>query len=156
MVGEPISGYVRDPEEWLRRQERRTEELLAKAEEAKSSLAGNTVTQASPDGVVTIRVNPGGGLTGLTLTRDAERMPHAQLASLIMRTYQLASGKAAGKTMEIMSALVGEQSDTLDFLRSTMPEPIENNDVARPSEVAERVRYDDEEGFQGFNGRGDG
>ncbi|MEC3977659.1 hypothetical protein [Amycolatopsis sp. H20-H5] len=52
----PFGGQVRDPQEWMREQERRGAELLAKAEEAKTELANNIVTLSSRDRLVTVRV----------------------------------------------------------------------------------------------------
>lgn len=142
-----FSGGIRDPHEWLHEQEQRTSALLAKARDAQASLAENSVTLASPDQVVTITVNPGGGMTGLTLSPDADRMGHRQLAGLVMATYNQAARQAATRTMEIMSELVGGDSEALDLVRQAMPAPPEDEDPRRSG-----TNIDDDGGFQGFRG----
>ncbi|MFC3448444.1 YbaB/EbfC family nucleoid-associated protein [Amycolatopsis speibonae] len=133
----PFGGQVRDPQEWMREQEQRSAALLAKAEQAKTDLENNVVTLSSPDRMVTVTVNPGGGLTSLALSPQAQERPPAQLASLIMSTYRKATTKAADRTLEIMAGLTGEDSDAVDFIKSTLPpreEPQaapEQNDSAR-------------------------
>lgn len=158
-MSEPFTGGIRDPLEWKREQEQRTSALLAKAEEAKLRLAENIVSQTSADHVVTLSVNPGGGLTGLTLTQDADRMPHTQLASLILSTYNQAARKAAEQTMEIMSTLVGPDSGALDILRESMPMPVDEQGHAPDARRARRTRDSDpDEGYEGdapLFGRGD-
>jgi DNA-binding protein YbaB len=153
----PFGGNIRDPHEWMREQEQRTALLLAKAEDVQARLAQNTVSHTSPDRVVTVTVNPGGGLTGLTLTPDADRMDHRQLANLILTTYTQAARQAATHTMEIMTDLVGPNSEALDIVREAMPELPETEDDQRLDDFrrAPRTNIDDDDGFQGFNGGGD-
>ncbi|WP_414937256.1 YbaB/EbfC family nucleoid-associated protein [Amycolatopsis sp. cmx-11-51] len=117
----PFGGHVRDPQEWMREQEQRSAALLAKAEQAKADLENNVVTLSSPDRLVTVTVNPGGGLMSLALSPQAQERPPAQLASLIMSTYRKATTRAADRTLEIMAGLTGEDSDAVDFIKSTLP-----------------------------------
>jgi DNA-binding protein YbaB len=156
-VSTPFTGNVRDPYEWMREQEQRTNALLARAEEAQTRLAENTVTHSSQDRTVTVTVNPGGGMTALELSPEAERMSHRQLASLILTTYNQAARQAASQTMDIMAGLVGPNSEALDIVRDAMPELPETEDEERLEGFrrAPRTDIDDEEGFQGFNGGGD-
>lgn len=114
--------HVRDPHEWMREQEQRTAELLAKAEQAKAALAENVVTHVSSDGLVRLQVNPGGALTSLEIAQSAERIPMARLAGIILQTYGQATTAAAARTVEIMSELTGPDSDSLEFLKSTLPQ----------------------------------
>lgn len=154
--GEILSGEIRDPHEWMREQEARTANLLAKAQDAQVQLAQNTVTLASPDRSVTVTVNPGGGLTALSLTPDTERMGHRQLAGLILNTYTQAARQAATQTMQIMSGLVGADSEALDIVRQAMPELPETEQDERLDGLRRppTTTIDDEDGFQGFNGGG--
>jgi DNA-binding protein YbaB len=117
--------HVRDPHEWMREQEQRTAALLAKAEQAKAALAENVVTHVSSDGLVCLQVNPGGALTSLEIAQSAERIPMTRLAAVIMSTYGQATTAAAARTVEIMSELTGPNSDSLEFLKSTLPQPAE-------------------------------
>ncbi|SER92964.1 Conserved DNA-binding protein YbaB [Actinokineospora terrae] len=143
-----FGAHIHDPQEWMREQEQRTAALMAKAQDAQELLAANSVTHSSADRVVSVTVNPGGGLTGLTLSPEAERMRHGQLATLIQATYTQAARKAAARTMEIMSDLVGGDSEALDIVRRSMPADPEPDDRPRP-------HLDDDEGFGGVYGKGD-
>src|SRR4051812_4644621 len=141
----------------MREQEQRTNALLARAEDARTRLAENTITHSSQDRTVTVTVNPGGGMTALELSPEAERMSHRQLASLILTTYNQAARQAASQTMDIMAGLVGEDSEALDIVRESMPELPETEDEERLEGFrrAPQTDIDDEEGFQGFTGGGD-
>lgn len=139
-----LGAHVRDPYEWMREQERRTEELLAKAERAKSALAENIVSHASPDKSVQLTVNPGGGLDSLELGPTAQGMQPAKLSALIMRTYREATTKAADRTLEIVSEFGGPNSETVDFIRSTLPPREEPEGDAQPPSPA---RADDDDDF---------
>ncbi|OLR93847.1 YbaB/EbfC family nucleoid-associated protein [Actinokineospora bangkokensis] len=139
-------GTIRDPHEWLRQQEQRTAALLATAQDAQAQLAQNSAVVTSPDRAVSITVNPGGGLTALTLSPDADRMGHRRLAALIMSTYQQAARQAATRTMEIMAGLVGPDSEALDLVRQAMP-------AAPGPEAPDAPPSTEDDGFHGFGGR---
>lgn len=125
--------HIRDPHEWMREQEQRTADLLAKAEQAKAALAENVVTHVSSDGLVRLQVNPGGALTSLEIVQSAERIPMARLAGIILQTYGQATTAAAARTVEIMSELTGPNSDSLEFLKSTLPQPVDADPDAAPA-----------------------
>lgn len=124
---------IRDPHEWMGEQEQRTAELLAKAEQAKSALAENVVTHVSPDGLVRLQVNPGGALISLEISQSAERIPMARLAGIILQTYGQATSAAAARTVKIMSELTGPNSDSLEFLKSTLPQPADAGELEAPT-----------------------
>jgi hypothetical protein len=102
---------------------------------------------------VTVTVNPGGGMTALSLSAEAKRIGHRQLASLILTTYN----QAAAQTMEIMSSLVGQDSEAPDVVRRAMPElpATEQEERLEGFRRGPRTEFDDEEGFQGFHDGGD-
>ncbi|MFC0111444.1 YbaB/EbfC family nucleoid-associated protein [Kibdelosporangium aridum] len=153
----PFAENIRDPHEWMREQEQRTAALLAKAQDAQARLAENSVTRTSQDQVVTVTVNPGGGMTALSLSPEADRMGHRQLAGLILTTYNQAARQAATQTMQIMAGLVGEDSEALDIVRQAMPELPATEQEERLENFGRgpRTDFDDEEGFQGFSDGGD-
>lgn len=149
--------HIRDPHEWMREQEQRTAALLAKAEEAKAALAENVVTHVSSDGLVRLQVNPGGALTSLEISQSAERIPMARLAGIILQTYGQATTAAAARTVEIMSELTGPNSDSLEFLKSTLPQPVDAEpDVtpppppAAPGQAPRPAAHADDEVFDGI------
>lgn len=121
---------ITDPAKWLRDQEQRIAKLQEQANRTKQELAESVVTVASRDQAVTVTVNPAGVLLELRISPHAERLSSAQLTSKIMETYQKARSQAAARTVEIMSGLIGNDSDAMDFLRSTLP-PIDDEDLGR-------------------------
>jgi DNA-binding protein YbaB len=139
---EPFGARIRDPQEWMREQEQRSAALIEKAEHAKSELAANIVTHSSPDGLVTVTVNPGGGLDALVLSPQAQGKPVVQLSALIMSTYRQATTKAADKTLEIMAGLTGRDSEAVEFIKSTLP-PREEPESEPPADP--RFSFDDQE-----------
>ncbi|MDT7728500.1 MAG: hypothetical protein QOI21_5076 [Actinomycetota bacterium] len=138
---EPFAAQIRDPHEWMREQERRSATLIEKAEHAKSELAANIVTHSSPDRLVTVTVNPGGGLDALVLSPQAQGRPVAQLSALIMTTYRQATTKAADRTLEIMAGLTGQDSEAVEFIKSTLP-PREEPEPEPPADP--RFSFDEE------------
>lgn len=110
-----------DPETWLREQDARIEALKAEAEQAGAALAAARVTRVSQDMSVTVTVNPSGGLEDLLLTARATQLGPTRLAAVVLDTYAKACADAARSTLEIMSGLVGNNSEAMEFLRSTLP-----------------------------------
>lgn len=119
---------ITDPAKWLRDQEQRIAKLQEQANRTKQELADSVVTVISRDQAVTVRVNPAGVLLELRISPQAERLGAAQLTARIMETYQKARSQAAARTVEIMSGLVGYDSDAMNFLRSTLPD-IDDEDL---------------------------
>ncbi|MFL6141549.1 MAG: YbaB/EbfC family nucleoid-associated protein [Labedaea sp.] len=89
----------------------------------REELTSTTVAETSRSGAVGVTVNPGGILTDLRLGRPASDLSLIELAAAIMETYQRAIVKAAKRSTEIMTGLVGEDSDAMRFLRAAVPEP---------------------------------
>jgi hypothetical protein len=87
----------------------------------------------SPDGLVRLQVNPGGALISLEISQSAERIPMARLAGIILQTYGQATSVAAARTVEIMSELTGPNSDSLEFLKSTLPQPADAGELEAPT-----------------------
>jgi hypothetical protein len=129
---------ITDPEQWVRDQEQRSARLVAEAERVREELASTVVTETSRDGAVSLTVNPGGILTDLRLGRTASDLSLLKLASAIMDTYRRAIGTAADRTTEIMAGLIGEDSDTMHFLRTALPPP--------ENETPRRRRWPGDEG----------
>lgn len=112
---------ITDPHQWLREREQRTADLMAEAERARDELEATAVSITSHDQSVTVTVNASGVLLDLSLSPRAEGMTLTQLSSQIMYTYAQACSEAADRTVEIMSGLIGDDSESMDFLLSTLP-----------------------------------
>ncbi|KAB2362696.1 MULTISPECIES: YbaB/EbfC family nucleoid-associated protein [Actinomadura] len=123
---------IADPEKWLRDQQQWAAAMKERADRAQRELAGNTTTLTSRDHAVTVTVNPSGVLLDLRLSSHADRMSGAQLTASIMETYRKACGRGAARTVEIMSQVVGDDSEAMDFLRAALPPADEDDDQDRP------------------------
>ena len=137
--------HLADPDQWIREQERRSAELAEKAEQTKRELAESATTVSSPDGAVSVTVNPGGVLIDLSLSRKADDLSFTQLQTVIMQTYQRATARAAARTVEIMAPLLADAPDSLAFLKSTMP-VLDQAEEPKPTAPTP----DPDAGFTGF------
>ncbi|MBP2476125.1 DNA-binding protein YbaB [Crossiella equi] len=135
-----MTGPIIDPHAWLAAQEARIVALQARAEQAKQELSDAHTTVSSRGGAVTVTVNPGGALTALRLTAKADQLGHQALAAEIMTTIRQAQGRAGQRTAEIMAAVIGDDSEAMDFIKEQLPEQVEE-DAPPP-----RRRPDDEGG----------
>jgi DNA-binding protein YbaB len=95
--------------------------MQQKSARVQGQLRDLVTTVSSVDGAVTVTVNPEGVLSGLVLSPRAEGMSPAQIANQILQTYEMACSQASARTVEIMSGLVGENSEAMDFLRAQLP-----------------------------------
>jgi DNA-binding protein YbaB len=120
-------------EEWVSSYLRRAEETQARAEEAKSKLAQVAATLASPDEAVKLTVTASGALARLEFGTAAETMSREALAESVLATARQAQVQAAQQVATVMSPLIGEDSDAMDFLRRQFPDPAEPEGASEPS-----------------------
>ncbi|WP_137815862.1 hypothetical protein [Gandjariella thermophila] len=92
--------------------------------------------------------NRAGVLTDLRLSSRAEGMRAPQLANSIMETYRRAMARGASRTVEIMSPLIGENSASMDFLRSAMPQLDEPGEERRSRPARPGGGDDESPGFR--------
>ncbi len=114
---------MRTPEEIMQSLESRVAVLQEQAGRVEHLLAESATTAASEDEVVTVTVNAGGALTGLQFSPGARGMSGAGLAELTLETYRRATEEAGRKTAEIMSDLIGADSEAADVLQSFTRRP---------------------------------
>lgn len=150
-----FDGITADPERWAREQEEKSAALRAQAESARAELGQARITETSRDEAVTLTVNPAGVLLDLRLGRRADDISTTQLATSIMETYRRAQSKAADRTVQIMTGLIGADSESMAFMKSVMPPPPDDDNpepppTSRPSQRP-TTGFDDDEGFSGFN-----
>ncbi|MBP2473124.1 DNA-binding protein YbaB [Crossiella equi] len=145
----PGNGLA-DPERWMREQEERSARLQEQANEARTALTQIMARETSRDGAAVVTVNPGGQLVDLEFTRRADDLTPTALRTAVMDAYRRAQAAVAARTEEVMSGLLGAQSESMAFLRSTLPAPPVDEDTPPPP-----PRRDDhgDEGFQGFGER---
>ncbi|TDD83288.1 YbaB/EbfC family nucleoid-associated protein [Actinomadura rubrisoli] len=131
-MDQDLPPAIADPDQWLRDQQGRAAAMKERADRAQQELAGSVTTLSSRDQAVTVTVNPGGVLQDLRLSPQAERMSGARLTAAIMETYRKACARSAARTVEIMSAVVGDDSEAMDLLRASLPPSEEDGDEHRP------------------------
>jgi hypothetical protein len=148
-----FDGIQTDPERWAREQEQRSQVLRAEAEHARAELGQARITETSRDESLSLTVNPAGVLLDVSFNHRAEGMSPTQLGTTIMETYRRAQVRAAERTTEIMAGLIGEDSESMAFLKSVMPQPADDDDDRPSGPPRGRVAGfdDDSEGFSGFN-----
>lgn len=102
--------------------EKRMAALLEKAEEAKTQIRELTGSATSQDGAVTMTVSAAGALVDLSFGAEAEGMPRARLAALVMATSRRAQAQATQRITEIMAPIIGDNSDAMRFLNEQVPQ----------------------------------
>jgi DNA-binding protein YbaB len=112
-----------DGEEWLTGYRDRLTTLRARTERAQDALAHAEATVTSPDGAVTVTVNPAGALSSLVLSERTTTMTRAQLAAAVLETARTAQEAAAGQALAAVTPLLGENSPALAVLRSHVRPP---------------------------------
>lgn len=109
---------MRTPEEIMKELDARVAQIQEQAGRAEEALAESATTLASEDEVVTVTVNAGGTLTGLRFSPQARGMSGTGLADLVLDTYNRAVEESGRKTAQIMSGLLGTDSEAMGVLNS--------------------------------------
>ncbi|MEU6247603.1 YbaB/EbfC family nucleoid-associated protein [Glycomyces sp. NPDC047010] len=107
---------MRTPEEIMQELESRVAVIQEQAGRAEELLAESEVTAADEDEIVTVTVNAGGTLTGLRFSPQARGLSGTGLADLVLEVYRLAVEESGRKTAEIMSGLLGADSEAMDVI----------------------------------------
>ncbi|GAB3656794.1 YbaB/EbfC family nucleoid-associated protein [Glycomyces tarimensis] len=109
---------MRTPEEIMRDLDARVAQIHEQAGRAEQLLADSETTVASDDEAVTVTVNAGGALTGLSFSPQARGMSANGLADLVLDTYRRAVVESGQKTSQIMSGLLGADSEAMSVINS--------------------------------------
>ncbi|MDN3238279.1 YbaB/EbfC family nucleoid-associated protein [Glycomyces tritici] len=117
---------MRTPEEIMKELDARVAQIQEQAGRAEEALAESATTLASEDEVVTVTVNAGGTLTGLRFSPQARGMSGTGLAELVLDTYNRAVEESGRKTAQIMSGLLGADSEAMGVLNSFTRPPKES------------------------------
>lgn len=109
-----------DAHDWVSSYGQRTDEILARAARARDDLVAVTATATSRDGAVRLTVGPGGALLALVLGHAADGLGRAELAEAILATAEQARAEAADRAARAVAGLVGDDSEAMRVLRSSM------------------------------------
>lgn len=107
---------MRTPEEIMQELESRVAVIQEQAGRAESLLAESETTAADEDEIVTVTVNAGGTLTGLRFSPQARGLSGSGLADLVLEVYGQALEASGRKTAEIMSGLLGADSEAMSVI----------------------------------------
>jgi DNA-binding protein YbaB len=110
-------------EEWLAGYRDRLAALRARTERAQDALAHAEATVTSPDGAVTVTVNPAGALQHLALSERTTGMTRVQLAAAVLATARAAQEEAARRALAAVSPLLGDDSEAMKVLRGNLAAP---------------------------------
>lgn len=102
--------------------DRRTQELLQRAEQTKADIAQVTGVATSDDGAATVTVSATGALTGVSFGRAADKLPKERLAEAVMAAARRAQATAARQVTDLMTPLIGNDSDAMRMLREQLPQ----------------------------------
>ncbi|EHK87223.1 YbaB/EbfC family nucleoid-associated protein [Saccharomonospora azurea] len=97
-----------DATEWLADYRSRLDRIAQGARQASESVRDIGATASSPRGEVTVSVNAGGALQGVTLTPMARRLEADALAELIVTTAREAQRLAGARMAEVMEDYLGD------------------------------------------------
>lgn len=114
--------------------EQRTQDLLARAEKTKSDIAQVTGVATSEDGAATATVSATGALLSVTFNRAADKLPKERLAEAVMAAARKAQATAARQVTDLMTPLIGTDSEAMRLLRSQLPK-VEEPPKHRPVTV---------------------
>ncbi|BCY05367.1 YbaB/EbfC family nucleoid-associated protein [Actinoplanes sp. L3-i22] len=101
-----------DPEDGLRAFQAQVEERTHETLRFSAELEAVEVTERSPGGEVTVRVNSAGGLTDLRFHPEADRVSREELARLVLDTSRRAQARLAERVGAMVAAVFGAESGT--------------------------------------------
>ncbi|GAB3234602.1 hypothetical protein GCM10027447_31910 [Glycomyces halotolerans] len=117
--GESPSAF-NDPEGYMRQFEERMAAIRGKAEQTQQLMAETSVRVESEDREVAVTVNVGGALTDIEFSPAAKHLSGQGLAALVMETYREAAAEASRRSVEVMSGLLGDDSEAMSVIRQTV------------------------------------
>jgi DNA-binding protein YbaB len=126
MLGSATTAHP-TPEEWLARFETTIADVKAKTEAFQQNLEQAGVTEAAPDGSISVSVAPNGSLNNLHVDDSAMRGSGAEPAGKTMKLARKAQRAAAVNVAEAFAPM-GAGSEAMHMLTGYLPEPEEDED----------------------------
>lgn len=109
-----------DPEGYMRDFEQRVARIRERAEHVQDLMTETSVRLESEEGEVAVTVNMGGGLVGLEINPVTRTMSGPGIAALIMETYQRAAAEASRRSVDVMSEMLGDDSEAMGMIRRSI------------------------------------
>ncbi|PKW19528.1 YbaB/EbfC family nucleoid-associated protein [Saccharopolyspora spinosa] len=122
-MGEPVFGVdgARTEEE-IRRWAAGVQAKAERYQQMQQQVTAVTASAESRDGVVRVTVDSAGAVTDLQITDDARRMSGAGLAEAVLTTMRQAQAGIRDQVAEVMSATVGDDTETVNAVMSAYQE----------------------------------
>ncbi|SOD73058.1 YbaB/EbfC DNA-binding family protein [Jatrophihabitans sp. GAS493] len=125
--------------------------LHAQTEQARAALVDTTASASSPDGSVTLSVNPAGVLTAIQFGPASRDLPSTELAAAVLATLNDARIAVLRDAAAKVAAAVGEATEPVALLQRQIEELIQAA-PPKPGDVADD--NDDDDHDDGYGGRG--
>lgn len=128
-----------NPEKMIADLEFRAQQLQQRSQQMQEQIQQASSTVTSPNEAVTVQVAPNGALQHIEFSPSAMRLTHVQLGQLVMQTVQ----KAQIQSAELVASIVEPEfggTEAMDFLRSFIPQPVEEEPPPPPAEEGQVMR----------------
>jgi DNA-binding protein YbaB len=109
-----------DPEGYMRDFEQRVAKIRERAEHVQDLMTETSVRLESEQGEVAVTVNMGGGLVALELNPATRSMSGPGIAAMVMETYQRAAAEASRRSVDVMSEMLGDDSEAMGMIRQSI------------------------------------
>lgn len=124
-------------DQWLAQ----TREKAQRYQAMQAAVGQVSVTESSPDGMVTVTVDSAGNATDLRITDRVRELSGAQVATAVLTTLRRAQARLPERLGEVMAETIGGDQATVDTVvgryREKFPEPPEPEPIT-PAPETER------------------
>jgi DNA-binding protein YbaB len=114
------------------------EKMAVRYQQLSTDVERVSVSETTPDGLITVTVNSAGLVTDLRITERATGMPGPRVASGVLWAMRRAQSRIAAQVADVMRSTIGEDTAMVDAVvnryQNTFPAPPEPN---RPPAVEE-------------------
>lgn len=133
----PVSAGTTDPD--LDRWIADGEQMAARYQQLSRDVSQVTVTESTPDGLITATVNASGLVTDLRISERLTGMPGPQVAAGVLTAMRRAQSRIAGRVAELMHTTIGQDKAMVDAVltnyENLFPAPPERPRHAAVDEV---------------------
>lgn len=118
--GRERPSALTDPEAYMRDFQNRVAVIRERAQRVQDLMNDTSVRLESEEGEVAVTVNIGGGLVDLEIRPVTRTMSGPAIAAMILETYQLAAAEASRRSVDVMSEMLGDDSEAMSMIRQSI------------------------------------
>lgn len=113
------------------------EQMAARYQQLSTDVSQVSITESTPDGLITVTVNSGGLVTDLRISERVTGMPGPQVAAGVMMAMRRAQSRIAAQVAELMHATIGQDKAMVDAVMTNYQEmfPAEQEQAHPVAEV---------------------